>query len=275
MTDQNVAVFKFDGKFDVRTVATDEGDVLFVAKDVAEALGYSDTKQAVRIHCKRAKSLREIGVLAGGVSSTPLDPQTKLVPEADVFRLALRSTLPSAERFQDWVEEEVLPSIRKTGGYNVQPQPPVHAAPLGYLPLPDIQIAELAMRTLRLSDTSKIRMMTQMCDAHGVSSQFLPAYVDEDLVRSLTQLLKDHGSSLSARAANLALVDMGILTEMDRIGSGGKVKKFKNLTDAGLKYGRNETSPQNPRETQPLYFVKAFPELLRRIEAHMSADDAA
>jgi len=41
------------------------------------------------------------------------------------------------------------------------------------------------------------------------------------------------------------------------------------LTEEGLQYGRNETSPNNPRETQPLFFVNRFPELLTRLEAHL------
>lgn len=79
-------------------------------------------------------------------------------------------------------------------------------------------------------------------------------------------MLKEHGSPLSARAANLALVDMGILDELERTGSKGATKRLKSLTDAGLRYGRNETSPQNPRETQPLYYVRTFPELLDLIK---------
>lgn len=46
-------------------------------------------------------------------SATPM----KIIPESDVYRLVMRSNLPNAERFQDWVVEEVLPSIRRAGGY--------------------------------------------------------------------------------------------------------------------------------------------------------------
>lgn len=47
-----------------------------------------------------------------------MDPQTKFIPESDLYRLIMRSNLPSAERFQNWVVEEVLPQIRKTGSYS-------------------------------------------------------------------------------------------------------------------------------------------------------------
>ena len=52
-----------------------------------------------------------------------LDPQTVIIPESDVYRLTLKSEMPNAERFSDWVVETVLPSIRKTGAY-VQPALP-------------------------------------------------------------------------------------------------------------------------------------------------------
>jgi hypothetical protein len=68
---------------------------------------------------------------------------------------------------------------------------------------------------------------------------------------------------------------MGYLVELERKGSNGDAKRFKSLAESGLRYGRNETSPQNPRETQPLYYVRTFSELLDLINAHLSKDKAA
>lgn len=144
-----------------------------------------------------------------------------------------------------------------------------------YQPDLALQIAESAARMLRMSDTSKIRMLSTICDIKGVPSTFLPSYVDESLVRALTALLKEHGISSSAKTVNLALLEMGILETLERKGSKGDIKSFKSLTASGLKYGRNETSPRNPRETQPLYFVKTFPELLDLINAHLESQEAA
>lgn len=87
-----------------------EGEPLFIAKDVAEALGYKDTNDAVRKHCKKAGNLP-------GKSPGNLDSRLKVIPESDVYRLIFRSSLESAERFEEWVVEEVLPSIRKNKGY--------------------------------------------------------------------------------------------------------------------------------------------------------------
>ena len=84
-------------------------EVLFNGKDVAAALGYKNPTVSLNEHCKGIREFRTPS--KGG-------PQKmKYIPEADVYRLVMRSTLPDAEKFQDWVCEVVLPQIRKTGGY--------------------------------------------------------------------------------------------------------------------------------------------------------------
>ena len=120
----NLIPFQFNTS-SIRVVTTDDGEILFVARDVAVALGYANAPDAVSKHCKKAKSLKELGCAKHAPHANQelakLDLQTKLIPESDVYRLTLRSKLESAETFQDWLVEEVIPSIRKTGGYSVQP----------------------------------------------------------------------------------------------------------------------------------------------------------
>lgn len=94
----------------VRTVVID-GEPWFVAKDVAKILGYEDTDGAIRKHCKRRKT--------SPVESAGQVRHVVIIPEADVYRLIMRSKLESAERFEAWVSEEVLPMIRKTGSYTI------------------------------------------------------------------------------------------------------------------------------------------------------------
>lgn len=108
MSDALHRVFEYEGKR-VRTVVVD-GEPWFVARDVAEALGYTNPQKAVRDHCKR---VRPIGVN----DSFTLDRQTLIIPEPDIYRLVMRSRLPEAERFEEWVVSDVLPSIRKHGLY--------------------------------------------------------------------------------------------------------------------------------------------------------------
>ena len=96
----------------IRTLETNEGKVLFCGKDVAEALGYKRTADAIREHCK---GVSEIPTPSNG----GIQPM-KYITESDVYRLTFSSKLPTAEEFTDWVTEEVLPSIRRTGSYGAQ-----------------------------------------------------------------------------------------------------------------------------------------------------------
>lgn len=110
----NVVPFDFQG-FSVSVIERD-GEPWFVARDVAAVLGDVKVGLAVERHCKGAAKCSI--PTAGG-------PQTViLIPESDVYRLILRSKLPRAQHFERWVMEEVLPSIRKTGGYGNPPPPP-------------------------------------------------------------------------------------------------------------------------------------------------------
>lgn len=112
--------FLFEGDTLVRMVDLGDDKVWMVAKDVAEPLGYKNPREAVRLHCKHARPLGE-----ETISPPSLDPQTVIIPESDVFRLIFRSRLPAAQRFEAWVMEEVLPSIRRIGAYQVAEPSPV------------------------------------------------------------------------------------------------------------------------------------------------------
>ena len=92
----------------VRTIVINEKPY-FCAADIAKALGYSNPNKAVRDHC-RAITKR----------STPISgkiQEINYIPEGDVYRLIVRSKLQSAERFERWLFDEVLPTIRKHGAY--------------------------------------------------------------------------------------------------------------------------------------------------------------
>lgn len=103
--------FEFKGRA-VRTVEID-GKPFFVGRDVAQCLGYRLPQKAIIDHCKGA--LKWNTLTKGG------NQMMQVIPEPDVYRLILRSKAPNAEAFQDWVVEEVLPAIRKTGAYNGTP----------------------------------------------------------------------------------------------------------------------------------------------------------
>ena len=117
----NLQIFNFNS-VSIRTINID-GEILFVAKDVADCLGYADHAQAIKDHCK--KPINFTGGEKTDVNEIKELSRTRslIIPESDVYRLVMRSKLESAEMFQDFVVEEVLPSIRKTGGYSMSQQP--------------------------------------------------------------------------------------------------------------------------------------------------------
>ena len=101
-------IFKNPEFGSIRTFEQDD-KVLFCGKDIAKALGYQRTADAITAHCK--------GVCVLPTPSNGGIQRMKFIPEGDVYRLIVHSKLPSAERFERWVFDEVLPSIRKHGAY--------------------------------------------------------------------------------------------------------------------------------------------------------------
>ena len=99
----------------IRTLETEDGKVLFCASDVARSLGYSRPNDAIRVHC-RCTAKHSI--------PHPQSPdktiEMSFIPEGDVYRLIVHSKLPNAVKFESWVFDEVLPTIRKTGSYGTQ-----------------------------------------------------------------------------------------------------------------------------------------------------------
>lgn len=103
---------------EVRTLEED-GRVLFCGSDVAKALGYTNPRDALSRHC-RGVVKRDAWVQTGEkADGTPATRATEMsfIPESDLYRLVFSSKLPTAEKFTEWVTAEVLPSIRKHGGY--------------------------------------------------------------------------------------------------------------------------------------------------------------
>nr|DAH41070.1 MAG TPA: repressor domain protein [Caudoviricetes sp.] len=102
----------------IRTIE-ENGNVLFSATDTARALGYSNPRDAISRHCKGVVK-RDAWVQTGEkADGTPAARATEMsfIPESDIYRLVFGSKLPTAEKFTDWVTDEVLPSIRRNGAY--------------------------------------------------------------------------------------------------------------------------------------------------------------
>lgn len=107
----DLLIFKNEEFGQIRTVEV-EGKIYFVGSDVARALGYEKPANAVAKHCRYT--------LKQGIPH-PQNPdkqmEVNVIPEGDMYRLITHSKLESAERFESWVFDEVLPQIHQTGGY--------------------------------------------------------------------------------------------------------------------------------------------------------------
>ena len=102
-----IEVFKNEQFGEVRTILEGE-TLLFCGSDIAKALGYARPGKAIIDHCKGV--LKRDTLTSGGMQSL------SYIPEGDVYRLIVHSKLPAAEKFEHWLFDEVVPTIRKTGG---------------------------------------------------------------------------------------------------------------------------------------------------------------
>ena len=92
-----------------------EGKPYVVANDVAKLLGYKNISDAISRHCKYI-----VKYDIPHPQSNSKTIEVNMIPEGDVYRLIIKSKLPSAQKFEEWVMDEVLPSLRKTGKYEIQ-----------------------------------------------------------------------------------------------------------------------------------------------------------
>lgn len=108
---QLIKNFDFNGH-GIRVITNEENQVFFVAKDVCDVLNYSNSRDAIAKHCKKE------GV---AICDTPTESgiqQMTIINEGNLYRLVLKSKKKEAEKFESWVCDEVLPTIRKTGKYD-------------------------------------------------------------------------------------------------------------------------------------------------------------
>nr|DAW40751.1 MAG TPA: repressor domain protein [Caudoviricetes sp.] len=182
----------------VRTIEED-GKILFCAKDVAIALGYKDTTNAIKQHCR--------GVVKHHlIDSLGRSQETNFIPEGDIYRLVIGSALPGAEKFEAWIFDEVLPSIRKTGGY-ISGQESLSPAEL---------MAKALLVAQRTLDEREARLIALAAE----NQKLLPKATYCDMVLQtknavpITQIAKDYG--MSAIKLNKLLHDLKVQYKIDK-----------------------------------------------------------
>ena len=111
----NIQIFNSDQFGEIRTMTNEKGETFFVGKDVAKALGYSNTRDALNKHVD-AEDKSTVAI-----RDTAFETRAIIINESGLYSLVLSSKLPQAKAFKRWVTSEVLPTIRKTGKYQLQP----------------------------------------------------------------------------------------------------------------------------------------------------------
>lgn len=185
--------------------------VLFCGSDIAKALAYARPADAISAHCKGVCVLPTPS--AGGVQNT------KFITEGDVYRLIAHSKLPSAERFERWVFDEVLPSIRKNGAYMTEDV--LEKA----LASPDFLI-ELATRLK--AEKAKNAQLTVSNQIMQPKAEYFDMLVDRNLLTGI----RDTAKELGIRQNDFVrfLLDKGYLFRTKK----GKLRPYATYVDGGL-----------------------------------------
>lgn len=136
---QNMSLFDFEGHT-IRVYFSTKGEPLFVAKDVCNALGHGNDRQALESHVKIG-DVQKLDI----ADSLGRKQSTNVVNEPGLYRLIMGSRVEGAKRFQDWVTEEVLPAIRSTGSYS-KVASPTQVVPLVLPPDAELQ-ASIVLKT--------------------------------------------------------------------------------------------------------------------------------
>lgn len=206
----------------VRTIVKD-GEPWFVGKDVAEILGYKETAKAIRTHiCAEDKGVSVLDTPGGQQKIT-------LINESGLYSLILGSKLPKAKTFKRWVTSEVLPTIRKTGGYVANDEMFINT----YLPNADAQTRELFRLNL-----STIRQLNNKIEQ------------DKPLV--------DFASHIQTSEDCISMNDMAKLATKNGIKI-GRTRLFNFLREKkvlGCKDGHKNMPYQRYIDTQPWFQLK-------------------
>ena len=175
-----INVFENDEFGQVRTVEID-GKPYFVGSDIAKALGYAIPSKAVNTHCK--------GVSKMEVPSNGGKQEMLIISEGDVYRLITHSKLPSAEKFESWVFDEVLPTIRKHGMY----------ATNELLDNPDLLIkVATALKEEREKNKqleTEVKVKTQLIGELKPKADYVDTILQNKGLVTITQISKDYGMS--------------------------------------------------------------------------------
>ena len=206
---------------EIRTIE-ENGKVLFCGSDIAKALGYKNPSKALSDHCK--------GVTKRYTPTASGKQEMNFIPEGDIYRLAAKSELSGAGRFESWIFDEVIPSIRKHGAY-------VTPDTLEQM-IADPDTAIRLLTTLKEERLARAQLETENAQQKQLLAEYSPKASYYDVVLqtpdalSISQIAKDYGKS--AKWLNQQLHEMGV-----QYNQGGVWLLYQQYAEQG--YTRSKT----------------------------------
>ena len=176
----NIQVFSHELFGDIRTMTDEQGETWFVGKDVAEALGYSRPLDALSKHVEEDDSAKR-----GLIDSLGRKQQAIFINESGLYSLILSSKLPQAKEFKRWVTSEVLPQIRKTGGY-------IPTKDADGRPLTDLEIVCLAFKIQQRTIEEQHKLIEEMAP----KAEYADEVLESVSCYTTTQIAKELGMTV-------------------------------------------------------------------------------
>ena len=130
-----------------------------------------------------------------------------------------------------------------------------------------MKLLKTSAETLHMNESSILYISKKIYKDCNIPTTYLPDYTtSKGILKSATELLRKYNIEISTRKFNKIMLDKGLLREIERKSTkdNTKIKKFKNLVNT--EFGENQVNPNNPKETQPMYYEEKFEELLKRLE---------
>lgn len=234
--DNNLQIFNNNEFGQVRTIEVD-GQVYFVAIDIARALGYKDATNAIKQHCRWVVK-RHIP----HPQSKDKEIEVNVIPIGDIYRLVSNSELPSSEKFESWVFDEVIPTIHKTGSYKM---PKSKAEPKQTLSATNTAI-KLIIKTLESAGVSPQYIAVAVKNAYkpvgidvplnGITmeNKFYDAATIAERLAVMSKNNKPHAQAISA-----------IISELNIIESERQLVPFMNNGHSGTTYQYSDSVIEN------------------------------
>ena len=129
-----------------------------------------------------------------------------------------------------------------------------------------MKLLKTSAETLHMNENSILYISKKIYKDCNIPTTYLPDYTtSKGILKSATELLRKYNIEISTRKFNKIMIDKGLLREVERKSTkdNTKIKKFKNLVNT--EFGENQVNPNNPKETQPMYYEEKFEELLKRL----------